>query len=193
MHPTALLRGNSGSSCHGDWPIAQLLLLELSGVQSCCSSNDRRCHVGGTCHCGAIVITLQPSVAHSRSAGSHSFGHASLHAGTLEELQCKGALSSLLAATSDGEMMGLSMLRDSSAPLCLEASRSGSSLTLMRAWESCPASPQLLGQLLQAIDAGVISILSRALFAKMGWESQGKPACASLLSRPSQRFWHCVK
>lgn len=96
----------------------------------------------------------------------------------LEELQCKGALSSLLAAASDKDMMAASSVRGDAAPLCL-GSIQASAAILTSAWEKDDkASSQLLDRLLEAIDAGVISIMTRIFFTKMDWESQDKSAGA---------------
>jgi hypothetical protein len=91
----------------------------------------------------------------------------------LDELQSKGALASLLAAASDKDMMAASSLRGDAAPLCLGVIETSATI-LMGAWENNPASSQLLDRLLEAIDAGAISIMSRILFTKMDWESQDK-------------------
>jgi hypothetical protein len=95
----------------------------------------------------------------------------------LEELQSKGALSLVLVAASDNDMMRSSSMRGDSAPLCLGVIQTAA-LILTRAWENDPSSPQLLDRLLEAIDAGAVSIISRILFTKMDWESQDKSAGA---------------
>jgi len=115
----------------------------------------------------------------------------------LEELQSKGALSSLLAAASDKVVMALSSLRGDSASLCLGVIQTSATI-LMRAWENDPASPQLLDRLLEAIDAGAISILSRILCTKMDWESQDKTVGAMKAREACCRMhvchvWYCPK
>jgi hypothetical protein len=106
----------------------------------------------------------------------------------LQELQSKGALSSLLAAASDADMFSASSLRADAAPRCLGVIQTASTI-LMHAWEhDDPTSSRLLDRLLEAIDGGAISIASRVLFTKMDWESQDKSVGAMKASEACCRM-----
>jgi hypothetical protein len=133
-----------------------LAIMESSSSQSLVSSRDN------------------PAVRIREAAGIILSSMTECSPEALEELQSKGALSSLLAAATDTDMFNASSLRADAAPRCLGVIQTASTI-LMYAWKhDDPTSSQLLDRLLEAIDGGAISIMSRVLFTKMDWESHDK-------------------
>lgn len=86
------------------------------------------------------------------------------------ELQSSHAISSMLAAMGDA---GASTLRGDGAPKCLGMLQTAAALlTFSQHDETAPT--DLIDRLLEAVDAGAISTLSRILFTKVEWDSQDK-------------------
>ena len=93
---------------------------------------------------------------------------------TISELKSCGAMSSMLSAMIDPGMAAKSTLRGDGAPRCLGMLQTASVLLSMSWQDESASSSELVDNLLEAIDAGAISTLSRILFDKMDWESQDK-------------------
>lgn len=91
----------------------------------------------------------------------------------IAELKSCHAVSSMLAAMSDPCMAATSTLRGDGAPRCLGMLQTATVLLSM-SWHNGESSSELVDTLLETIDAGTISTLSRILFDKMDWESQDK-------------------
>ena len=92
----------------------------------------------------------------------------------IAELQSCHAISTMFSAMSDPGMSTMSTLRGDGAPRCLGMLQTVSALLSMLWQDGAIPSTELVDILLEAIDAGAISTLSRILFDKMDWESQDK-------------------
>ena len=92
----------------------------------------------------------------------------------IAELQSCQAISTMLVAMSDPGMSTMSTLRGDGAPRCLGMLQTASALLSMSWQDGAIPSTELVDKLLEAIDAGAISTLSRILFDKVDWESQDK-------------------
>ena len=89
------------------------------------------------------------------------------------ELQSCHAITSMLAAMSDPGMAATSTLRGDGAPRCLGMLMTAAAL-LTYAQHDSTSSSELMDRLLEAVDAGAVSTISRILFSKMDWEAQDK-------------------
>jgi hypothetical protein len=98
----------------------------------------------------------------------------SCSAEAIMELQTRKVVSPLLLASNDASMMSPSTLRGDTAPRCLGVLETVSSV-LMFAWQhNSGATSELLDQLIEALDVGVISFLSKVLSVKVEWDSKDK-------------------
>jgi len=91
------------------------------------------------------------------------------------DLQTQQILSQLLISSNDASMtMTPSSLRADAAPRCLGILETVSSI-LMFAWQHpSGASSELLDRLIEVLDAGAISYISKVLSVKIDWESKEK-------------------
>jgi hypothetical protein len=94
------------------------------------------------------------------------------------ELQSCHAITTMLNAMSDS---GSSTLRGDGAPKCLGMLQTAAAL-LTYAQHDSATPADLVDTLLEAVDAGAISTLSRILFTKVDWDSQDK-AVGSMKAR----------
>ena len=100
----------------------------------------------------------------------------SCSAEAIMELHSRQILSKLILAANDSSMTAPSNLRGDNAPRCLGMLEAASSI-LMFSWQHpAGASSELLDRLIEALDAGAITYLFRALTFKMDWESRDKSA-----------------
>jgi FYVE zinc finger/WW domain len=86
------------------------------------------------------------------------------------ELQSCHAITSMLQAMGD---VGSSTLRGDAAPKCLGMLQTAAALLTFTQHDES-SDTDLVDRLLEAVDAGAISSLSRILFTKIEWESQDK-------------------
>lgn len=98
----------------------------------------------------------------------------SCSAEAIMELQTRKVVSPLLMASNDASMLAPSTIRGDTAPRCLgvlETIASG----LMFTWQHpSGASNELLDQLIEALDVGAISFLSKVLSTGVEWDSKDK-------------------
>ena len=90
------------------------------------------------------------------------------------ELQTRKVVSPLLLASNDASMLSPSAIRGDTAPRCLGVLETVASV-LMFAWQHpSGASNELLDQLIEALDVGAISFLSKVLLKGVEWDSKDK-------------------
>ncbi|CAB9527939.1 expressed unknown protein [Seminavis robusta] len=90
------------------------------------------------------------------------------------ELQTRKVVSPLLLASNDASMLSPSSIRGDTAPRCLGVLETVASV-LMFAWQHpSGASNELLDQLIEALDVGAISFLSKVLLKGVEWDSKDK-------------------
>lgn len=90
------------------------------------------------------------------------------------ELQTRKVISPLLLASNDASMLSPSTIRGDTAPRCLGVLETVSSV-LMFAWQHpSGASSELLDRLIEALDVGAISFLSKVLSTAVEWDSKDK-------------------
>lgn len=98
----------------------------------------------------------------------------SCSAEAIMELQTRKVVSPLLLASNDASMLSPSTIRGDTAPRCLGVLETVASV-LMFAWQHpSGASNELLDQLIEALDVGAISFLSKVLSAGVEWDSKDK-------------------
>jgi FYVE zinc finger/WW domain len=98
----------------------------------------------------------------------------SCSAEAIMELQTRKVVSPLLLASNDASMMSPSTIRGDTAPRCLGVLETVASV-LMFAWQHpSGASNELLDQLIEALDVGAISFLSKVLSNGVEWDSKDK-------------------
>ena len=133
-----------------------------------------------------------PSSRIRESAGLILGSISSCSAKAVMELQTRQILSSLLLASNDDSMTVASTLRGDAAPRCLGILETVSSI-LMFTWQHpSGASSELLDRLIEAIDAGAISYVSKVLNTKIDWESKDKAAGGMKGRAASCRFLCCL-
>lgn len=135
---------------------AALEVLQSSSAQSLGSSKDTPASRMREC-AGIILASL-----------------TSCSAEAIMELQTRNVISSLLLASNDASMTTPSSLRGDTAPRCLGVLETVSSV-LMFAWQHpSGASSELLDRLIEALDVGVITYLSKVLSVQIEWDSKDK-------------------
>ncbi|MEM7561209.1 MAG: hypothetical protein AAF394_18955, partial [Planctomycetota bacterium] len=90
------------------------------------------------------------------------------------DLQTRKVVSPLLLASNDASMLAPSTIRGDTAPRCIGVLEAVASV-LMFAWQHpSGASNELLDQLIEALDVGAISFLSKVLSTGVEWDSKDK-------------------
>jgi hypothetical protein len=108
------------------------------------------------------------------SAGIILGSLTSCSAEAVMELQTRQIISSLLSDSDNAAMTVASTLRGDAAPRCLGVLETVSSI-LMFTWQHpSGASSELLDRLIEMVDAGAITIVSKVLNSKIDWESKDK-------------------
>jgi hypothetical protein len=113
-----------------------------------------------------------PSSRIRESAGIVVSAMAMCSADAMMELQSCHAISAMLAAMSD--ITGTSTLRGDGAPKCLGMLQTAAALLTYSQHDGDVTDSDLVDRLLEAVDAGAISTLSRILFTKVEWDSRDK-------------------
>jgi hypothetical protein len=108
------------------------------------------------------------------SAGIILGSLTSCSAEAVMELQTRQIISTLLLDSDDASMTVASTLRGDAAPRCLGILETVSSI-LMFTWQHpSGASSELLDRLIEMVDAGAITMVSKLLNSKIDWESKDK-------------------
>lgn len=90
------------------------------------------------------------------------------------ELQTRKVVSPMLLASNDASMLSPSTIRGDTAPRCLGVLETVASV-LMFAWQHpSGASNELLDQLIEALDVGAVSFLSKVMSTGVEWDSKDK-------------------
>jgi len=91
------------------------------------------------------------------------------------ELQSCHAITSMLSAMSDPGLAALpSQMRGDGAPKCLGMLQTAAALLTFSQHDENKTESDQIDRLLEAIDAGAITTLSRILFTKIDWDSEDK-------------------